>query len=77
MKFANVNAPFVMLTNIRLGWKGLPLTNSLAYLAPSLLAIKKSFATLAPGWFKNFGDTLGKKHGKAKNVFWNFEKKSF
>jgi hypothetical protein len=48
------------------------MTNSLAYLAPSLLASKKSFVTLAQGWFKNFGDTLGKKQGKAKKCFLEF-----
>ncbi len=36
-------------TNIRLGWKGLPGTNILAYYEKSQLTAVKSFVTLAPG----------------------------
>jgi hypothetical protein len=36
-------------TNIRLGWKGLPGTNALAYYEKSQLTAVKSFITLAPG----------------------------
>jgi hypothetical protein len=38
-----------LLTIIRLGWIGLPGTNTVAYLAHSLNTKKKSFITLAPG----------------------------
>jgi hypothetical protein len=34
--------------NIRLGWKGLPGTNALAYCAKALLTAVKSFITSAP-----------------------------
>ncbi len=36
-------------TNIRPGWKGLPLRNALAYYEKSQLVAVKSFITLAPG----------------------------
>jgi hypothetical protein len=36
-------------TNIRLGWKGLPGTNALAYFENSELTAVRSFKTLAPG----------------------------
>jgi hypothetical protein len=35
-------------TNIRLGWKGLPETNALAYYEKAQLTAVKSFITLAP-----------------------------
>jgi hypothetical protein len=35
--------------NIRLGWKGLPRTNALAYYEKLKLTAVKSFITLAPG----------------------------
>jgi hypothetical protein len=34
---------------IRLGWKGLPGTNTLAYYENSLITDRKSFITLGPG----------------------------
>jgi hypothetical protein len=36
------------LANIRLGWKGLPRTNDLAYYEKAELTTVKSFITLAP-----------------------------
>jgi hypothetical protein len=36
-----------VLANIRLGWRGLPRTNNLAYLANSL-SLKKAFVNTAP-----------------------------
>jgi hypothetical protein len=36
-------------TNLRLGWKGLTGTNTLAYYKHSLIAVVKSFITLTPG----------------------------
>ncbi len=36
-------------TNIRLGWKGLPGTNTLAYYENSSITAVKGFITLAPG----------------------------
>jgi hypothetical protein len=36
------------LTNIRLGWKGLPGTNTPAYYKHSYMTEEKSFITLAP-----------------------------
>ena len=36
-------------TNIRLGWKSLPGTNTLAYYENSLIADVKSFIRLGPG----------------------------
>ncbi len=38
-----------MPTDIRLGWKGLPRTNALAYCEKSQLTAVKCFITLAPG----------------------------
>ncbi len=35
--------------NLRLGWKGLPGTNALAYYKKSTITAVKSFITLAPG----------------------------
>jgi hypothetical protein len=37
------------LTNIRMGWKGLPGTNTLAYYEHSEIAGMKGFITLGPG----------------------------
>ncbi len=37
------------LTNIRLGWKGLPGTNALAYHEKAQLTAVKSFITMATG----------------------------
>ncbi len=39
----------VLPTNIRIGWKGLPRTNTLAYYEHSLIACVKSFITMGPG----------------------------
>ncbi len=39
---------YLHIANIRLGWKGLAGTNTLAYLAHSRGKKKKSFVTLAP-----------------------------
>ncbi len=39
-------------TNIRLGWKGLPGTNALAYYEKALLTAIKSFITLGPDHLK-------------------------
>jgi hypothetical protein len=39
-----------LLTNIRLSWKGLPLTNTLAYFAHSQLTKKISIEQTAPGF---------------------------
>jgi hypothetical protein len=36
-------------SNIRLGWKGLPGTNTLAYYTQILITTVKSFITLTPG----------------------------
>ncbi len=44
-----------LLTNIRLGWTGLPRTNTLAYYKNSQITDMKSFITLAP-------DLLQQKH---------------
>jgi hypothetical protein len=43
------DAPFRYSTNIRLGWKGVPGTNTLAYYKNLYLTAVKSFITLAPG----------------------------
>jgi hypothetical protein len=45
-----------LLTNIRLGWKCLPGTNTLAYYEHSEIMDVKSFITLCPGHisFKTF-----------------------
>ncbi len=42
-----------LLTNIRLGWKSLPGTNTLAYYENSKITDGKSFITLTPGPFGN------------------------
>jgi hypothetical protein len=40
-----------LLANIRLGWKRLRETNTLAYYEHSYITVVKSFMTLAPGLF--------------------------
>jgi hypothetical protein len=42
-------APVTLSTNLRLGWKGLSGTNTLAYYKHSLIVVVKSFITLTPG----------------------------
>ncbi len=39
-----------LLTNIKLGWKSLPGTNTLAYCKNPQITILKSLTGLAPGW---------------------------
>ncbi len=46
------------LTNFRLGWKGLPGTNALAYYEKVQLTALKSFITLAT----DFNEFVGVKH---------------
>jgi hypothetical protein len=41
--------PLALPKNIRLGWKGLPGTNTLAYYENLLITAVKSFVRLAPG----------------------------
>ncbi len=43
------DALLALPTNIILGWKGLPGTNTLAYL--SLLKVAKSVLNIPPSWF--------------------------
>jgi hypothetical protein len=48
-----------LFTNIILGWKGLPGTNSLAYLKIFKLCKKKRFITLVPGGFEERDGEIG------------------
>jgi hypothetical protein len=54
LKDSSIGWSSALSTNIRLGWKGLLGTNTLAYYEYPLLTDKKSFITLAP-------DKLGQK----------------
>jgi hypothetical protein len=47
LKGALLDQAPALLTNLRLGWRGLPGTNTLAYYKNSLIADRKSFITLA------------------------------
>jgi len=49
-------------TNIRLGWKGLPGTNALAYFEKSQLTAVQSFITLATGILMYMVKSLTKRH---------------
>jgi hypothetical protein len=49
LKGASLGQAPALLTNIRLGWKGLPGTNTLAYYEHSQLTDVKRFITLDPG----------------------------
>ncbi len=48
-KGTSVGCSLALLANVRLGWKGLPGTNALAYFASSSATEKKVFVTLEPG----------------------------
>jgi hypothetical protein len=52
--------PLALTTNIRLGWKGFPGTNILAYYENPLITSVKSFIRFAPGpiVIKNYGRKL-------------------
>jgi hypothetical protein len=47
LKSASLGQAPALATNIRLGWKGLPWTNALAYFEKLKLTAAKSFITLA------------------------------
>ncbi len=50
MKGASLGQAPALPANIRLGWKGLPETNTLAYLKNPQITAVKSFTVQAPGF---------------------------
>ena len=49
LKCRPIGLTLALSSNIRLGWKALPGTNTLAYYENSQITAVKSFLTLAPG----------------------------
>jgi hypothetical protein len=49
LKGASLGQALILTTNIRLGWKGLPGINTLAYLTGASVAKKQVFEILKPG----------------------------
>jgi len=54
MRFRSKHELISYLTNMRLGWKWLAMTNALAYDATVMVTIVKSFRELAPDEFLTF-----------------------
>ncbi len=51
MKGASLELALALPTNIRLGWKGFPWTNTLVYYKNPLIMAVKSFIALTPGMY--------------------------
>ncbi len=49
LKGASISQALALLTNIRLDWKGLPRTNTLAYYKHPFITAVTSFTILGPG----------------------------
>ncbi len=49
LKGVSLGIAAALLTNYRLGWKGLPRTNAVVYYKNSYITDKKSFIKVSPG----------------------------